>query len=57
MKKSILGIVIAQVVLYSFGFVDWGLSPYRAGYDFLFWVIAGLILTRFVEPIGSTQPQ
>ena len=34
---------------------DWKL--YQAGYDFLFWVIAGLILSRFVEPIGRTQPQ
>ena len=28
MKKTILGIVITQVVLYFFGFVYWGLSPY-----------------------------
>lgn len=28
MKKTILGIVIAQVVLYFLGFVYWGLGPY-----------------------------
>ena len=35
---------------------DWQL--YRAGYDFLFWVIAGLILAKFVstEPTSSPSP-
>lgn len=28
MKKTLLGIVIAQTVLYFFGFVYWGLGPY-----------------------------
>ena len=29
---------------------DW--QRYRAGYDFLFWVIAGLILAKFIdEPV------
>ena len=28
MKKTIIGVVIAQVVLYVFGFLYWGLGPY-----------------------------